>query len=126
MNTESLNETALQCENKLLQAMRHSDVAALDELLHNDLMFVIPSGMVISKEIDLDNFRNGDLKISSITNFEYHVQLVDDCILVTVNTELRGMFYDQRIDGNFRYFRVWKEVEGRFQIIGGSGTPIME
>lgn len=126
MNTESLNETALQCENNLLQAMRHSDVAALDELLHNDLMFVIPSGMVISKEMDLDNFRSGDLKISSITNSEYQVLWVDDCILVTVNTELRGTYYDQPIDGNFRYFRVWKEVEGRFQIIGGSGTPIME
>ncbi|WP_231634864.1 nuclear transport factor 2 family protein [Pedobacter sp. PACM 27299] len=44
----------LNLENQLYDAMKSSNVEMLDKLLHNDLLFIVPSGETITKEMDLE------------------------------------------------------------------------
>ena len=51
--TEVSVENVLAYENRLYKAMKESDTTMLDLLLHDDLLFIIPTGEVITKEQDL-------------------------------------------------------------------------
>ncbi|UZJ63148.1 DUF4440 domain-containing protein [Sphingobacterium sp. KU25419] len=55
----------LNQENKLYGAIKESNIKVLEELLHDDLLFVIPNGDVITKEMDLQSYRDGHLKLRS-------------------------------------------------------------
>ncbi|SJN45554.1 DUF4440 domain-containing protein [Sphingobacterium faecium] len=56
----------LSQENKLYGAIKDRDINVLEELLHDDLLFVIPSGAVITKEMDLQSYRDGNLMIRNL------------------------------------------------------------
>ena len=56
----------LDQENRLYEAIKESNINVLEELLHDDLLFVLPSGDVITKEMDLQSYRDGNLKISEL------------------------------------------------------------
>ena len=63
MKAVIMEDEILALEKKLYKAVIESDLNALDDLLHDDLLFVIPSGDVITKQIDLKTYRDGSLKI---------------------------------------------------------------
>ena len=110
-----------QAEERLLQAMKAGDVALLDDLLHNDLLFVIPTGQTVTKEIDLANMKLGNLKIESITTSEQEIRVIEDNAVVSVVVELKGSYLDQPIDGKFKYIRIWKSFGDQWKVIGGAG-----
>lgn len=56
-----------EAERRLIKAMKQSNIADLNKLLHDDLLFVIPTGDTITKEMDLENYRSGHMQIDSLT-----------------------------------------------------------
>ena len=46
------------CEDRLILAMKANDYKALNELIHEQLQFIIPNGVLISKEMDQENHRH--------------------------------------------------------------------
>lgn len=54
------NREIAQLETELAQAMLHNDMATLDRLLSDDLMFTGPDGIVTDKAQDLALHRSGD------------------------------------------------------------------
>jgi len=109
-------------ENKLLTAVMKSDVSALDELIHDDLIFNLPDGQTATKAMDLDAYRSGRMKITEISASEREIRIVDHAAVVAVTIELKGSFQDTTIDGNYRYLRVWQLHQDKWKIIAGSCT----
>lgn len=50
-------EDIIEAEDKLVSAQLISDVAILDQLLHDDLVAIAPTGQILTKEMDLDSHR---------------------------------------------------------------------
>lgn len=50
-------------ESALLRAMTTNDVALLDDLLHDDLLFNGPDGQTGTKAQDLANYRSGGIQL---------------------------------------------------------------
>ncbi|UTW65457.1 nuclear transport factor 2 family protein [bacterium SCSIO 12643] len=117
-------ELILKQEEILLDAMRNSDLEKLEHLLHDDLLFIIPTGQTVTKEMDLANLKSGNLKIQELQASEHEVSLVEDCALVSVYVELKGQYLGQPIAGQFKYFRNWKLVQNQWKVIGGAGVQI--
>jgi Domain of unknown function (DUF4440) len=107
-------------EQRLLEAMMARNAEVLDELLHDDLLFNGPDGQTATKAMDLENYRSGNINLYTVTSSDQTVSLIGDNAVVAVTVELKGNYLDQAIDGKFRYLRVWKFVQGRWQVIGGS------
>lgn len=123
MEIEAKNQIRA-AERRLLEAMKKSDIAELDVLLHDDLLFAIPTGQTVTKEMDLLNLRSGNLKISEISASEQDISLFDGNAVVSVIVELKGSFLDQPIDGQFKYIRTWKKFGDRWKVIGGAGIQL--
>ena len=112
------------CESQLLQAIKNSNIKILDGLLHDDLVFNIPTGQTITKAMDIENYRSGIMTVSEITVTDQIIQIIDDIATVTVTIHLKAKYADQIIDGNFRYLRVWKLFDKSWKVIAGSGVSI--
>ena len=118
------NEQIIKCENQLLEALKTGDIKVLDELLHDSLIFNIPTGQTITKSMDIENYKSGTMTVSEILAKDYIINTIDDISCVAVTLHLKAKYADQIIDGKFRYLRVWKLVDNSWKVIAGSGFQI--
>lgn len=119
------SEAIAQLEEQLRQAMLSSDVAALDELIADDLVFTLPTGAVGGKQMDLDAHRSGIQKLTTVNFRERQVQIYDQVAIVTVKTELVGTYAGEDITGTYRYTRVWAQPQGCWQIVAGHVSRVV-
>lgn len=60
-----MQDTAIEnLEERLRQAMLNSDVLTLDELIAEDLLFTMHTGLLINKQADLEAYRSGRQKLT--------------------------------------------------------------
>lgn len=117
-------EEILNLESRLYQAIKESDIQVLDELLHEDLLFIAPNGDVVTKEIDLKTYRDGDLNVNELTPEVENLNIIDDLAIITLTIELKGSYKAAPFAAKFRYIRFWKVFAEGIKVIGGSGTQI--
>jgi hypothetical protein len=118
------DEQIIECEKRLLEAMKTGDIKVLDELLHDNLIFNIPTGQSITKAMDIDNYRSGIMIVSEILATDQIIKSIDDISTVAMTLYLKAKYGDQIVDGKFKYLRVWKLVENSWKVIAGSGFQI--
>ena len=114
----------LEIEMQLLEAMKKSDVNVLDQLLHEDLLFVLPNGAVITKQMDLETHKSGNLVFEEIKSSIDSIKQIGDNVVVTLSSKLSGKMLEENFEGNFRYMRVWKIFDGQLKVIAGSCVTI--
>ena len=121
---DSAEDQVIASENSLLDAVKTSNAERLDALLHDDLLFNTPDGATATKAMDLDNYRSGNIHLHTVAPSDRTVRVIGDTAVVAVTVELQGNYLGQALDGKFRYIRVWKRVEGGWQVIAGSVVPL--
>lgn len=114
----------IECEKRLLEALKTSNINILGELLHDNLIFNIPTGETITKVMDIENYRVGIFKISEIIATDYVIKSIDDITTVALTIFLKAEYESQIVEGKFKYLRVWKLVENSWKVIAGSGFQI--
>lgn len=107
-------------EIELLAAIRTSDIAALERLLHDDLLFNMPDGQTITKEFDLNSYRSGKTKVDSLEASDQIINVIDDAAVVSVTVSLKGTYDNNPINGVLKYIRVWKQFDDSLKVIAGS------
>lgn len=112
-------------EDNLLDAVKSSDVETIDELLHDNLLFIAPDGSVITKFQDLDAHRSGLMKVEEADNTIESIQIIEDTAIVILTLNTKGTMLGKAIDGKFRYIRIWKLFGKSLKVIGGSCIKIM-
>lgn len=107
-------------EEELRLAMLANDVNKLDELISDSLVFVLPNGVVATKQMDLESRKSGFTKMTKLSPSEQQIEICDNFAIVTVKMEIEGLYGDMKIDGNYRYIRTWTKINEKYQIISGS------
>ena len=98
--------------------MLQSDVADLDELLAEDLVFTNQLGHVMSKADDLGAHESGILKIDRIDLSGQEIKLIQDTAIVTVQARILGSFAGESSENDFRFTRVWaKTADKQWQLV---------
>lgn len=118
------NEQIIECEERLLKALTSGDLKVLDELLHDNLIFNIPTGQTITKAMDIENYRSGVMVVAEILATDQIIQSIGDMSTVAVTIDLKAKYEGQVIVGKFRYLRVWKLFDNSWKVIAGSGFQI--
>ena len=113
-------ETILACEEALYAAQRNSDVAALDDLIADDLLFTGPDGRLYSKADDLAAHRQGVYAFKRYEPEEPVIRLINPATAVAaVRIYLEVEIGGAAQAGTFCYTRVWALEEGRWRIAAG-------
>ena len=117
-------EQIIECEKRLIEAIKTGNIKELDELLYDNLIFIIPTGQTITKSMDIENYQSGSMIISEIVTDDQIIKSIDDITIVTVNIFLKGKYNGEIIDGKYKYLRVWKQFNNSWKVIAGSVIPI--
>jgi ketosteroid isomerase-like protein len=111
-------------EAALRRAQLSSDVAALERLLDDELMFVGPDGAVYAKQDDLEAHRHGAIRITRLDPSEERIQRYGQIAIVSVRMEMAGLFQGTPFAGPFRYTRVWCERGDGWRIVAGHVSSV--
>lgn len=109
-------------EENLRQAMLNSDILALDELIADDLIFTLPTGLVIDKQTDLDAHRSGIQKFNQIEIADRQIHHYGDWAVVSLRAEIVAKVFS----GTYRFTRIWAKRQNRWQIVAGHASSITE
>lgn len=107
------------CETRLGAAMLASDVDALDALICDDLLFVGPSGEMISKAMDLETHRSGDIQFTRLEPKEQQIRVLDRAAVAVTQIFVAGTFGGNPFAGEMRYMRVWQRDENGWRVLAG-------
>ncbi len=120
MSPDALTESAIeQAELELQRAMLAGDVAALDRLLSERLLFVTPTGLTVDKASDLESHRKGRIRFFRLELGERRIEIFAPIAIVNVEADMAGEFSGLPFSGRFRYTRVWHFAAGERRVIAG-------
>ena len=118
-------QQVIALENRLIDAMKTSDVQELDSLIADDLIFTAHNGMLFTKQDDLDAHRSGNITIFDIATSEQYIKVEADIAIVSVLMEISGSFFGNTEVGFFRFMRIWKAHTQGWQVIAAQSTQII-
>jgi len=105
-------------EEQLRQAMLASNIATLDTLLANELIFTNHLGQCLGKEADLAAHKSGTLRISKLEPSEQQIKWIGDkAVVVSVRVQITGTYAGLPAGGDFRFTRVWASSNGHWQVV---------
>jgi len=110
----------VKLENELVEAIKISDINALDRLLHNDLLFITPDRKNITKEMDLASHRSGTMVVEELKSTIEQINTIESTAVVIVIYTKKGKMLGTPIEGRFKYIRIWRSFSGDWKVIGGS------
>ncbi|HEY9618884.1 MAG TPA: nuclear transport factor 2 family protein [Crinalium sp.] len=111
-------------EEKLRCAMLTSDVAVLDEMIADDLVWTMHTGFVSNKQFDLDAHRSGLFKFTKVDISDRQIHPYGDCVVVTLKADLAGMLNGEPFADSYRFTRVWVQRQNRWQVVAGHVSQI--
>lgn len=114
----------LACEAELQAAMLANDVAALDRLIDDALMFTTLEGAVVGKQDDLDAHRARRLRLTRLEPSERRVQRYGATAVVSVRMEMAGTWDGAAVGGLLRYTRVWVERPEGWRVVAGHMSAV--
>src|SRR3954471_1624891 len=113
----------LAAERALQAAMRASDVAALDRLLHPSLLAVGPDGALVDKAADLGAHESGVFTIDALDEEELHVRFAGETAVTFVILRVRGTIAGAGVSGPMRYTRTWTNDGGAWRVLAAHIAP---
>lgn len=120
--------TLHDAEDQLRAAMLAGDVAALDALLADDLLFVSPAGQGVGKSEDLAMHRSGRLRLHRVDTRILSTVAGERTAVTEVEAVVGGTFDGASFEGAYLYTRMWRLDEGRWRVTAAlckehPGTP---
>lgn len=115
----------IELEERLIEAMKNSNIQELDALLADDVIFTAHTGSIHTKEEDMDAHRSGNIDIFDIKIDDQVIKVLDDVAIVSVLLEISGSFFGNTEVGFFRFTRFWKLVNNEWQVVAAHSTQVV-
>ena len=113
-------------EVRLRAAQLAADVAALDALIADELLFTGPDGQLGTKAADLAAHGSGAVRFRAHVPEELRVRRVGPDVAVSaLRARLAVEVGAERAEGAYRYTRVWaRQADGRWRVVGGHVSAV--
>jgi ketosteroid isomerase-like protein len=113
-------------EARLRAAQLDADVAVLDGLLADQLLFTGPDGQLATKAQDLQAHESGAVRFRAHEPEELRVRRVGDHVAIAaLRTRLTVEVAGTLVRGTYRYTRVWaREPGGPWRVVGGHVSEV--
>jgi hypothetical protein len=121
---ELTKEIIEQQEHRLAEAIRVNDIDLLDKMLHNDLLCIIPGGITITKAMDMASHRAGDMQVDKLDLTIEEIRIIGNTAISTTTYNTKGTLQGNPMEGEFKYLRVWKELNDTMLVIAASCIPL--
>jgi N-acetylglutamate synthase-like GNAT family acetyltransferase len=113
-------------EARLRRAQLDADVATLDLLISDDLLFTGPDGQLGTKAQDLAAHGSGVVRFRAHEPEELRIRRIGSNVaVVALRTRLAVEVNATLVRGTYRYTRVWaRESDGAWRVVGGHVSEV--
>jgi ketosteroid isomerase-like protein len=113
-------------ETRLRAAQLSADIAALDSLIADDLLFVGPDGQPATKAHDLEAHSSGAVRFIEHVPETLRVRRVGSSVAVaSLRARLVVSVMGTVHRGTYQYTRVWaREAEAPWRVVGGQVSAV--
>ncbi|MBV8752494.1 MAG: nuclear transport factor 2 family protein [Hyphomicrobiales bacterium] len=117
-------DTVLELDRKRMQAMSDKDLATLDSLLADDLIYTHSSARVDSKQSLIANMKSGATVYSSIESSEVKAQDLGDAVVLTGVAWIKVASQGKQLDFGVRFTDAYAKRGGRWQMVAWQSTRL--
>ena len=115
------DQEIVSLEARIRTAQLNADLAALDELISDDLLFTGPDGQPGTKAQDIDAYRSGTVRFLEHVPQELRIRRVGANVAISsLRVQLAVDVAGNMSRGTYRYTRVWAREDDRiWRVVGG-------
>ena len=117
-------EMIIELDRKRMQAMGDKDIATLDTLLADDLIYTHSSARVDTKQSLIANMKSGATVYSSIEPSEVRAQDVGDAVVLTGVAWVKVVSNGRQLDFGVRFTDAYAKRNGRWQMVVWQSTRL--
>jgi ketosteroid isomerase-like protein len=123
MTTE---QSLMKMEEEMAADLLAGKTGAFEKYLAPNAVMVDPGGMSMNKTETIASFKSGDLKFEASKLADMKVTMYGNTAIVTYRTTDKGKYKDMDISGEYRWTDTWTKINGKWLLVAGQGTRIME
>ena len=123
-STSNAEQEVTQLTDQYIAALKGKDTAALERIWGDDLTFINPGGMVLTKAQRLADIQSGANRFDSLEASDRTVRVYGDVAVMTSLTTMKGQYGGQEASGQYRVTNVFARRGGAWQIVSLQMTPI--
>ena len=117
-------ETVIELDKKRMQAMGEKDLATLDSLLADDLIYTHSSARVDTKQSLIANMKSGATVYSSIEPSDVKAQDLGDTVVLTGVAWIKVVSQGKQLDIGVRFTDAYAKRGGRWQMVMWQSTRL--
>jgi len=120
----SIDDEIIACEVELRQAQLNGDVATLDRLLSDKLLFTNIDGTLATKSDDLSAHRSGQLRITRMDPSDWRVLHLGTTSVVSVRMGAEAVMNGVPVAATLRYTRIWHKTPDGWRLVAGHMSAV--
>ncbi|HET6798422.1 MAG TPA: nuclear transport factor 2 family protein [Gemmatimonadales bacterium] len=124
VNEMSSEASLLRAAERLAEAERTADIPALEGLLASDYQGFDPAGRSRSRDRVLQNYGEGGVRVTSLTQSQLQARILGDVGLVFGVNALQGHDGAEHFHFRLHFLDVWALRDGRWQLVASQQTLI--
>jgi ketosteroid isomerase-like protein len=122
--SEDRTAQVLATQTARFQAMLDADVAALNDVLADDLVYAHTTGTIDSKSSMIDNIGSGAVNYELIEPTDTKIRLYGDVAVVTGSSNMRVSVGDQVHQIFIRFIEVYAAKDDHWQLVSWQSTRV--
>lgn len=124
--SNAIEQAVLKLEQQWEDALIKSDVAALEKLYDDSLVYTHSSGSIDTKSSYIGAIKSGVTKYESIKRDDIKVNVYDDTAIVICHWEVQVLNRGSKIDTNARYIHVYVKQKNGWKMVAHQSTRITQ
>jgi ketosteroid isomerase-like protein len=121
-----LQKEILAVDNERYEAMQKRDMAAMDRLHADGLVFINTKGKMLNKAEYLEEIRSGNLKFLSVDTDEYHFYVYGDTVIMNGRAKSVVEYHGVVNKKPRRFTSVFIKLQGQWRLVAHQATLIAD
>jgi ketosteroid isomerase-like protein len=124
--SSGVEQAVLKIEQQWEDALINSDVAALERIYDDSLIYTHSNGSVDNKTVYVGNIKSGVTKYQSMKRDDINVSVYGNTALVTCHWEVHVLAGGNKINTNARYMHVYVKRKNGWKMVAHQATRIIQ
>lgn len=117
-------QTVIDLDRKRMQAMASKDVATLEALIADDLIYTHSSARLDTKRSLIDNMTSGSTVYSAVEPSDVKAQDLGDTVVLTGIAQIKVTANGNPLAFGVRFTDVYAKRDGRWQMVAWQSTKL--
>jgi ketosteroid isomerase-like protein len=119
-----VEQAVMRLEQERVDAVTKGDLAALERIFADDLLYTHSNARVETKQQFLESVKSGSIKYEALKHSDLKVQLFGDTAVLRGKSDIKGVANGQSFALPIRFITVYVKINNRWQMTVWQSTRV--